>query len=130
MDIIFVDYLQLLQLESASRTTTREQEVTKITQTLKRITNLNIPVVAAAQLNRKAEDSDKPTLAHLRESGSLEQEADAVCFLHHPNDELETSLEFIVAKNRDGALGECPLYYDKTTQKIQTGVKSTIKLNP
>lgn len=130
VDIIFVDYLQLLQLESASRTTTREQEVTKITQTLKRITNLNIPVVAAAQLNRKAEDSDKPTLAHLRESGSLEQEADAVCFLHHPNDEPDTSLEFIVAKNRDGALGECPLYYDKTTQKIQTGLKSTIKLNP
>lgn len=119
VDIIFVDYLQLLQLEATSKTATREQEVTKIAQTLKRITNLNIPVVAAAQLNREV--VGRPQLSNLRESGSLEQEADAVCFLHHPDDEPDASLEFIVAKNRDGALGECLLYYDKTTQKIHPG---------
>lgn len=132
VDIIFVDYLQLLQLESTSRTMTREQEVTKITQTLKRITNLKIPVVAAAQLSRAVElrAESKPQLSDLRESGSLEQEADAVCFLYHPDDEVKNSLDFIVAKNRDGALGECPLYYDKTTQKIQTGIKRTVVLNP
>ncbi|MDL1910146.1 hypothetical protein FBQ81_05540 [Chloroflexi bacterium CFX6] len=119
VDIIFVDYLQLLQLEATSKTATREQEVTKIAQTLKRITNLNIPVVAAAQLNREV--VGRPQLSNLRESGSLEQEADAVCFLHHPDDEPDANLEFIVAKNRDGALGECLLYYGKTTQKIHPG---------
>lgn len=132
VDIIFVDYLQLLQLESTSRTMTREQEVTKITQTLKRITNLKIPVVAAAQLSRAVElrSESKPQLSDLRESGSLEQEADAVCFLYRSDGEEKTSLDFIVAKNRDGALGECPLYYDKTTQKIKTGIKRTVVLNP
>jgi replicative DNA helicase len=130
VDIIFVDYLQLLQVESLARTTTREQEVTKIAQGLKRITGLNIPVVSAAQLNRATElrTEGRPQLSDLRESGSLEQEADAVCFLYHPDDEPETSLSFIVAKNRDGALGSCPLYYDKTTQRISSAMKTTLNL--
>ncbi len=132
VEIIFVDYLQLLQVDAGVRTSTREQEVTKIAQTLKRITNLNIPVVAAAQLSRAIElrSEGKPQLSDLRESGSLEQEADAVCFLYHPDDDPDKSLEFIVAKNRDGALGECSLHYDKTTQKINSGLKKTIALNP
>lgn len=123
VDIIFVDYLQLLQLETATRTMTREQEVTKIAQALKRITNLKIPVVAAAQLSRAVElrAESRPQLSDLRESGSLEQEADAVCFLYHPDDEDDSSLKFIVAKNRDGALGDCQLCYRKTTQKIDSG---------
>lgn len=133
VDIIFVDYLQLLQTESSSRMATREQEVTKIAQTLKRITNIQIPVIAAAQLSRAAEQrgaDSRPQLSDLRESGSLEQEADSVCFLYHPQDDIDSSLEFIVSKNRDGVVGACPLYYDKTTQKIKTGVRDSVKLNP
>lgn len=131
VDIVFADYLQLLQTESSSRYVTREQEVTKIAQTLKRITNLQIPVVAAAQLNRNSENrpDSKPQLSDLRESGSLEQESDGICFLYHAPNTNDTSLEFIVAKNRDGALGTCPLYYDKTTQKIQSGISKTVKFN-
>lgn len=132
VDLVFVDYLQLLQLENPPRSATREQEVTKIAQTLKRLTHLNIPVIAAAQLSRGVEQRNepKPQLSDLRESGSLEQEADAVCFLWQPKEELDTSLEFFIAKNRGGKVGECPLYYDKTTQKIKTGTKQNIVLNP
>jgi replicative DNA helicase len=131
VDIVFADYLQLLQTESSSRHGTREQEVTKIAQTLKRITNLQIPVVAAAQLNRNSENrtDNKPQLSDLRESGSLEQESDGICFLYHASATNDASLEFIVAKNRDGALGTCPLYYNKKTQKIQSGIRQTLKLN-
>jgi len=131
VDLIFVDYLQLLQLENAPRSATREQEVAKITQTLKRLTHLNIPVIAAAQLSRAVEQraEPKPQLSDLRESGALEQESDAVCFLWQPDKDQDTSLEFFIAKNRGGALGECPLYYDNRTQKIKTGVRETIKLN-
>ena len=132
VDIIFVDYVQLLQLERGSSTATREQEVTKITQTLKRITHLNIPVIAAAQLSRAVElrSENRPQLSDLRESGSLEQEADAVCFLWQPDKEQDTSLEFLISKNRGGALGECPLYYDKATQKILSATRERVILNP
>ena len=132
VDLIFVDYLQLLQTESFSRMATREQEVTKIAQTLKRITNIQIPVIAAAQLSRATEQrtEGRPQLSDLRESGSLEQEADSVCFLYHPQDDTDSSLEFIVSKNRDGAVGNCLLYYDKATQKINSGLRKVVSLNP
>ncbi|MYD95523.1 MAG: AAA family ATPase, partial [Chloroflexi bacterium] len=80
--IIFVDYLQLMT--AGIRTERRVQEVTEITRALKALAReLNIPVIACAQLNRAVEErTDGPRLSDLRESGSIEQDADMVLFLH------------------------------------------------
>ena len=83
LDLLVVDYLQLVR-PSSGRNDGRVQEVTEITQGLKAIAKeLDIPVIAVAQLSRKVEDRDdkRPQLADLRESGSIEQDADVVMFV-------------------------------------------------
>lgn len=108
LDLIIVDYLQLMTGDT--RTDNRVQEVSSISRYLKVMAReLNVPVLAAAQLSRAVEQrSDKrPMLSDLRESGSLEQDADIVMFIHRP-DALEKSsqqsslAEIIVAKHRNG----------------------------
>ncbi len=108
LDLIIVDYLQLMS--SDSRNDNRVQEVSYISRNLKVLAReLNVPVLAAAQLSRAVEQrSDKkPILSDLRESGSLEQDADIVMFIHRP-DMLDNAsprqniTELIVAKHRNG----------------------------
>lgn len=112
LDLILVDYLQLMSGDM--RTDNRVQEVSNISRNLKILAKeLNVPVLAAAQLSRAVEQrSDKrPVLSDLRESGSLEQDADIVMFIHRPNmpdkdsqikpNEFEV-IELIVAKHRNG----------------------------
>jgi replicative DNA helicase len=108
LDLVIVDYLQLMS--SDTRNDNRVQEVSFISRNLKVLAReLNVPVLAAAQLSRAVEQrSDKmPVLSDLRESGSLEQDADIVMFIHRPDmlekDSPRANLaEIIVAKHRNG----------------------------
>ncbi len=111
LDLVIVDYLQLMG--SASRRSlaeNRQQQIAEISRTLKVMAReLDVPVIALSQLNREIDKSGRqPRLADLRESGSIEQDADVVMFLHKPADgdedfsEEVMDVEFIVEKNRQG----------------------------
>jgi len=108
LDLIIVDYLQLMS--SDTRNDNRVQEVSYISRNLKTLAReLNVPVLAAAQLSRAVEQrtDKKPILSDLRESGSLEQDADIVMFIHRPDItdkdiSKQNSAEIIVAKHRNG----------------------------
>jgi replicative DNA helicase len=112
LGLVCVDYLQLLTSDQHER---RELAVAESSRTLKRLAvDLDIPVVAACQLNRELEhrDDKKPRLADLRESGSLEQDADLVLMLHQDADAESPTFgttEVIVAKNRNGPTGSVRL---------------------
>ena len=119
--VVIVDYLQLIQGSDRYKGN-RVQEVTEISRGLKILAReLEIPVVALAQLSRSVtgRDDPRPVLSDLRESGSIEQDADLVMFLHRPdyyrqNDDNyeETHItELIVAKHRHGAVGKIELYF-------------------
>lgn len=111
LSVLVVDYLQLL--EASDRSRTREQQVAHLSRSLKLLSReLDCVVVVACQLNRgSARENRKPTLAELRESGSIEQDADVVLLLHHELvDEQPTGLvDVIVAKNRTGRTGTLTL---------------------
>ena len=119
--IVIVDYLQLIQGSDRYKGN-RVQEVTEISRGLKILAReLEIPVIALAQLSRSVtgRDDPRPVLSDLRESGSIEQDADLVMFLHRPdyyrqNDDNyeETHItELLVAKHRHGAVGKIELYF-------------------
>ena len=101
-----------------SRNDNRQNEVAKISVGVKSLAKeLNVPVIVLAQLNRQAEQQDRPKLSHLRESGAIEQDADIVMFLHRERDpqkdiSLETiESELIVEKNRNGQTGIAKLLF-------------------
>lgn len=105
LGLIVIDYLQLLK--SKTKFNNREQEVADISRRLKLLTKkLDIPIVALCQLNRETEKRNIPILADLRESGSLEQDADNVIFLYVENEEKsgnqKINVDVIVAKQRNG----------------------------
>lgn len=108
LGLLIVDYLQLLQPAPGARARTREQEVAEMSRGFKRMAkDLDIPIVLVAQLNRQmtTRDDKTPGLSDLRESGAIEQDADVVILLHVPNKEMETDVDAIIAKNRDGTPG-------------------------
>ena len=109
--LILVDYLQLMRGYSKDN---RVQEVSEISQGLKNLAReLKIPVLAAAQLSRAMEArGGKPRLSDLRESGSIEQDADVVMFLHRPDEEIRESVICSIAKHRNGPVGEFNLYFN------------------
>lgn len=115
LGMIVIDYLQLLR-GGGSRQENRQQEVSEISRGLKQLAReLNVPVIALSQLSRASEDKtrldNKPKLSDLRESGSLEQDADLVTLIHRegyykPNDPtLENKAQLIIAKQRQGPTG-------------------------
>ncbi len=119
--IVIVDYLQLLQGSDRYKGN-RVQEITEVSRGLKILAReLNIPVVALAQLSRNVtgRENPRPILSDLRDSGSIEQDADLVMFLHRPDyyrqneDDYEDThiTEVIVAKHRHGAVGKIQLYF-------------------
>lgn len=120
LDLVVVDYIGLLDAERGGGITNRVQEMGVITRALKALAkDLNLPVVALAQLNRTLEGrADKrPILSDLRESGSVEQDSDVVaCIyrdeLHHEDSPDKGCAEFIVRKNRSGKTGTVPLLFD------------------
>lgn len=125
LDLILVDYLQLMS--SGARSENRVQEVSYISRNLKVLAReLNVPVLAAAQLSRAIEQrADKePILSDLRESGSLEQDADIVMFIHRPEqfekDTLKQNIAQIkVAKHRNGPTGTIELIFRSQIAKFE-----------
>ena len=115
IQLIVIDYLQLMHADS--RVDGRQQEVAEISGGIKKLAkDLNVPVLVLAQLNREidknASPNARPKLAHLRESGTIEQDADIVTFLHRNRDDAKniadgasTEAELIVEKNRNGKIG-------------------------
>ncbi len=111
IDLLVVDYLQLAHGQNREN---RVQEVGEISQGLKNIAReLKIPVLALAQLSRAVEQRGEkaPQLSDLRESGSIEQDADVVLFLYRKDDDLRESVTLKVAKHRNGGLGDIELYF-------------------
>ena len=118
LDLVLVDYLQLMQPDK--REETRDREMGQVSRALKTLANeLNIPVIAAAQLNRNLEtrQNKRPLLSDLRDSGNLEQDADNVWFLYRDgmydkNTAFPNRSEVIVAKQRNGKLDTVYLDFD------------------
>ena len=129
LDLVIVDYLQLIG-SNINYGTNRQQQVSDISRSLKLMAlELKVPVVALAQLSRAAEqrkENPRPMLSDLRESGSIEQDADIVAFLYREDyykKELErkdqtSDIEFIIAKHRNGQVGTIPLRFKKDISKF------------
>ncbi|MDD3124632.1 MAG: replicative DNA helicase [Candidatus Kapabacteria bacterium] len=128
IEIVMIDYLQLLHAPAESR----EREISLISRSLKQMAKeLNIPVVAMAQLNRSVEGrpDKRPMLSDLRESGSIEQDADVVMFINRPevygkltyddNTPTEGTGEVIVGKQRNGAIGTVRLAFVKDYARFE-----------
>ena len=119
LDLLIIDYLQLMQ--SDRRTENRVQEISFLSRALKGLAReLNIPVLVASQLSRAVEQrTDKrPMLSDLRESGSIEQDADIVMFIYRddyytPETEQPNIAEVIISKHRNGPTGMVPLFFRK-----------------
>ena len=123
LDIIIVDYLQLIEPEE--KQAPREQQIAAISRRLKFLAKeLSVPVVALAQLNRGVElrEDKRPRLADLRESGAIEQDADVVMFLHRPDaydpEDRPGEADVIVAKNRNGPTGFVTLTWLKDSMRF------------
>jgi replicative DNA helicase len=122
--LVVVDYLQLI--EPDNRRDPRQEQVAQISRRLKALAKeLQIPVVALAQVNRASEDRQdhRPRLADLRESGSIEADADTVMLLHRPDryepGQHEGIIEVIIAKQRNGPTGEITLAYLKQYMRYE-----------
>lgn len=122
--LIIIDYLQLMKIKG--KTDGREREISEISQSIKNLAKeLDVPVVALSQLSRRVEERQdkRPLLSDLRESGSIEQDADVVMFLYRPEyydiqkfgdgADTEGLAEIIVAKNRNGSIGEARVRFIK-----------------
>jgi replicative DNA helicase len=142
--LIVIDYLQLLQGTSRKSAENRVQEISEITRGLKTLAKeLNVPVLALSQLSRQVEQREdkRPQLSDLRESGTIEQDADIVMFVYReeyyhaskkPEDGTENfaqwmekaesiagHAEVIVAKQRHGATGIVPLYFEANVTRFK-----------
>lgn len=135
--LIVVDYLQLMTAPTR-RSDNRQQEVSQISSGLKALAkDLKIPVLVLSQLSRKLEDrgaNATPKLSDLRESGSIEQDADVVILLHRPEKESAQSngtyqeampITAIVAKNRNGTTGEANLVFLRYCTRYENAAKIT-----
>ena len=143
LDLLVVDYLQLITSSSARKSDNRVQEVSEITQALKALAKeLNIPVIALSQLSRQVEQRDdkKPQLADLRESGSIEQDADVVMFVYReayyheraePKEgteehikwenelrDLRNKADVLIGKQRHGPIGAVKVAFDPERVKF------------
>lgn len=137
LDLVVIDYLQLMNADAGRRNENRQQEITQISRGLKALAKeLNCPVLALSQLSRKAESREgaRPMMSDMRESGAIEQDADVVMLLYredyydeeteHPN-----VTEVNVAKHRNGPIGKVNLYFEKELTRfkdLSTGVDPTV----
>jgi replicative DNA helicase len=124
LSVLIVDYLQLMDAPSAEN---RNNEIAKISRGLKLAAReLKVPVVVLSQLSRDVEKrgEKRPMLSDLRDSGALEQDADAVLFVHRPEyyepdrPELQGLAEIIVAKQRNGPTGVALMTWDRQHQRF------------
>ncbi len=121
LSLIIIDYLQLMQGRTSSKNDNRQQEISEISRSLKSLAReLDVPVIALSQLSRgvEARQIKRPMLSDLRESGSLEQDADIVMFLYRedyydPDTENKNITDVIIAKHRNGPVDTIQLYFQK-----------------
>jgi replicative DNA helicase len=143
LKLLFIDYLQLIRASLNSKDANRVQEISEITQSLKAMAKeLNIPIIALAQLSRAVEQREdkRPLLSDLRESGSIEQDADIVIFIYREEyyllrkkpkegtdayskwqqdmSNVSNVTELIVAKHRNGPVGEVKLYFEPSLTRF------------
>ncbi|HUP46135.1 MAG TPA: replicative DNA helicase [Thermoanaerobaculia bacterium] len=125
LDVVMVDYLQLMAVKG--KTESRNQEISQISRGLKAIAKeLNLPLISLSQLSRRPEQrtgDHRPQLSDLRESGSIEQDADVVCFIYRDevyNKETEEKgiAEIIIAKQRNGPIGDFKLVFRNDITKF------------
>ena len=127
LDLIIIDYLQLMQGRPSKNSDNRQQEISEISRSLKALAReLDVPVIALSQLSRSVESRQvkKPMLSDLRESGSLEQDADIVMFLYREDyydkdTENKNITEIIVAKHRNGPVDSISLFFQKEFTKFR-----------
>lgn len=135
IQLIAIDYLQLLKAPDTARRDGREKEIAEISGGIKGIAKeLSIPIIVLAQLNRNPDSrGGKPRMSDLRESGSIEQDADLVGLLMRPevyaDDEEDREskwgeAEFIIAKQRNGPTGEVPLTFHKEFMRFDNRAKT------
>jgi replicative DNA helicase len=135
LDLIIIDYLQLMGGDT--RNDNRVQEVSNISRNLKVLAReLNVPVLSAAQLSRAVEQrTDKrPILSDLRESGSLEQDADIVMFIYRPDEyekdsDKQNITKIAVAKHRNGPVGEIDLVFRGELTRFENAATKWFKPN-
>ncbi len=132
LGLIIVDYLQLM--EPRIPTTNMVQQMTEISRSLKFLAKeLNVPVLALSQLSRAVEQRSPqiPRLSDLRETGALEQDADVVLFIHRPDryrsDAPKNIAEIIIAKHRNGPIGNKNLYFDQERVSFRNLYKEEIE---
>ncbi|HWA61795.1 MAG TPA: replicative DNA helicase [Caulobacteraceae bacterium] len=143
LDLIIIDYLQLVTVDGGSRMDNRVQEVSQVTQGMKALAKeLKVPIIACAQLSRQVENREdkRPQLADLRESGSIEQDADVVMSIYRESyylsrvepkegtpehlawaeemDKIRNVAELIIGKQRHGPIGTVKLSYDENVTKF------------
>lgn len=128
LDLLIIDYLQLM-----SPVTPRDNEVQQINEISRGLKGLarelDLPVIAISQLSRRTEyrSDSRPKLSDLRQSGSIEQDADVVVFIHRPDKKDDTTrqdiVEIVVAKHRNGPTGKRSLYFDPTTTAFESLVE-------
>jgi replicative DNA helicase len=120
LDIVMIDYLQLMSGSGSRGSDSRQQEISEISRSLKALAReLDVPVVALSQLSRAVEQrtgDHRPILSDLRESGAIEQDADVVMFLYrddyyHKDSEMKGICEVIIAKQRNGPIGTVNLVW-------------------
>ena len=125
LDLIVVDYLQLMS--GSKRTESRQQEVSQISRELKGLAKeLNVPIVALSQLSRapEARNPPRPMMSDLRESGSIEQDADVVAFIYRedyykPTEENAGIAELLISKQRNGPTGTVKLAFLKEFTRFE-----------
>jgi replicative DNA helicase len=130
LDLVIVDYLQLMQATTTNRDSNRVQEVSEISRGLKALAReLSVPVIALSQLSRQPEmrESKEPRLSDLRESGAIEQDADLVVFLYREKEkageDADIDGEVInvkLAKHRNGPTGDIQLWFRKSQTRFQS----------
>ena len=133
--LVVVDYLQLMEADGDGR----NEQVSTLTRGLKLLAGkLQVPIVVLSQLSRKLESrkEKRPMLSDLRDSGSIEQDADVVMFLYRPEyyasedqkDMVSGLAEVIVAKQRNGPVGSCPLHFAKAWARFDNYNKGTARI--
>jgi replicative DNA helicase len=121
LDLVIIDYLQLMAANNPKGRDNRQQEISEISRGLKILAKeLELPVIALSQLNRQVENRDdkRPNLSDLRESGAIEQDADIVMFIYrdevyNENSEDKGKAEILIRKNRHGSIGSINLAFIK-----------------
>jgi replicative DNA helicase len=131
LGLLIVDYLQLMAPTTTKASDSLVQQVTEISRSLKNLAReLDVPVLALSQLSRAVEQRrGKPRLSDLRDSGSIEQDADVVMFIHREDKMNETSdrpniAEILIEKHRNGPVGSIELYFDEKRTTFVTLEKS------